>query len=315
MTTTPHAPSSDIWLTQACEVVVRQQEALERCLAAAAKPATSETIISIPVLQDIAPQGRATPDVPLVLGHLQAAMKSLGTALASQGIAVFTSGSIDVRLAPQGGRITLPEPIQEAWKRTKVAAICLVEDHGTSEQARRLHAARVKWPVGGTIVVVNPVGPRRTWADRLMGAKEAAANAPKPVGAATRGRRAVLVVDDEADIRDSLSMFLSKHLPGMDIVTAASGPEALQELSDRPVALIISDLRMPVMDGISFLEKARDMKPEAGRFLLTAYPGPDVETQAREQAGVETVLRKPASLPELVSILSQVEKRLLEGRS
>lgn len=305
-------PTPDVWLTQACEVVVRQQEALERCLAAGAAPGTGETLISIPLMEDTTPQTPATPDVPLVLGHLQTVMRNLSNTLAASGVGVLSPRAIDVRLAAVNGRVPVPEAIQDAWKRTKVAAICLVEDHGTSEQARRLHAARVKWPVGGTIVVVNPVGSKRSWADRLLGAKEAIANAPKAAAPAARGRPAVLVVDDEADIRDSLSLFLAKHLPGMDIVTAASGPEALQELSDRPVALIISDLRMPVMDGISFLEKAREMRPDAGRFLLTAYPGPDVESKAKSQAGVETVMRKPASLPELVGILQQVEARLVK---
>jgi serine/threonine-protein kinase len=81
-------------------------------------------------------------------------------------------------------------------------------------------------------------------------------------------RPCVLFVDDEARILNSLrSIFRNTY----DVLTAASGEEALQILQTRHVHLVVSDQRMPGMLGVELLRKARGLAPSTVRILLTGY--------------------------------------------
>ena len=106
-------------------------------------------------------------------------------------------------------------------------------------------------------------------------------------------RPVVLVVDDQEDTRESLSAYIAKNAPGAHVMTAASAAEALDLLPRVPATVIFSDLIMPDMDGVEFLQKARAICPGAHRYLLTAYPM-EVDYKARKQGTVEGVLLKHA---------------------
>src|SRR4051812_47926370 len=86
----------------------------------------------------------------------------------------------------------------------------------------------------------------------------------------------VLVVDDEAD---NLDAFRFNFKRAFKILTAESGAEGLRILTERqrpePVAVIVSDQRMPRMTGLEFLKEARALCPDAVPIILTAYT--DVE--------------------------------------
>ena len=86
-------------------------------------------------------------------------------------------------------------------------------------------------------------------------------------------QQAILLVDDEASILKAINRLLRNE--GYIIKTATSGAEALQSIrvGDVPVALIISDQRMPEMNGAQFLEQAKCIAPDAIRFLLTGSRG------------------------------------------
>jgi response regulator RpfG family c-di-GMP phosphodiesterase len=78
----------------------------------------------------------------------------------------------------------------------------------------------------------------------------------------------ILIVDDEpANLRMLERLFREK----CDVVTAASGPEALVALSQHDAAVIVSDQRMPEMTGIEFLQRAAEMRPQTVRIILTGY--------------------------------------------
>lgn len=79
----------------------------------------------------------------------------------------------------------------------------------------------------------------------------------------------VLVVDDEPNILSALRRMLRAH--GYRVQTAPGGSEALALLEQAPVDLIISDMRMPEMNGAEFLRRSRERVPEAVRILLTGY--------------------------------------------
>ncbi len=108
----------------------------------------------------------------------------------------------------------------------------------------------------------------------------------------------VLIVDDEADIRDSIGMILESKIPGVSVVMAGDGQEALEAMrsadeSGKPVNLILSDFKMPNMDGIELLSKVRDDYPDVPRLMLTAYPDPELAAQAVKKAGVGLFIAKP----------------------
>jgi response regulator RpfG family c-di-GMP phosphodiesterase len=79
----------------------------------------------------------------------------------------------------------------------------------------------------------------------------------------------LLFVDDEASILSSLRRLFRPH--GYRILTAGSGAEGLQVLAQETVDLVVSDMRMPEMDGAHFLEQVRSRWPTVVRILLTGY--------------------------------------------
>ena len=107
--------------------------------------------------------------------------------------------------------------------------------------------------------------------------------ATAPASSPRAGRPRILCVDDEPHILESLRDTLRR---GFDVRTAGSGPEGLAMLEDGPdeYALIISDMRMPVMSGSVFLREARRVSPDASRILLTGYADLDAAVSAVNDA-------------------------------
>ena len=95
-----------------------------------------------------------------------------------------------------------------------------------------------------------------------------------------KNEHTLLLVDDEKAIIKALHRLFRKE--GYQILTADSGSEGLQKLKQCqiPVSLIISDQRMPQMSGAQFLEKAREIAPNAIRYLLTGYSDMEAVIQA-----------------------------------
>jgi DNA-binding NtrC family response regulator len=121
----------------------------------------------------------------------------------------------------------------------------------------------------------------------------------------------ILIVDDEPDILESLSDVFSLHLPGVKVLTAAEGKKALELLKTNTVGLIVSDYKMPGMDGLEFLTKAREIAPEAPRILITAYPELNVAVRAINEAQIQNFLTKPIT-PQ--ALIEAVNAALLKAR-
>src|SRR5437868_12217299 len=77
----------------------------------------------------------------------------------------------------------------------------------------------------------------------------------------------VLCVDDEANVLASMAPHLRRRCNMLGAISGAAGLEVLA--ANRDVCVIISDMRMPGMDGASFLAKARELAPDATRLVLT----------------------------------------------
>ncbi len=122
--------------------------------------------------------------------------------------------------------------------------------------------------------------------------------APSSIGARA-ARPRILCVDDEPHILESLRDTLRRSF---DVHTATSGVEALAKLGAEPqeYALIISDMRMPIMSGSVFLREARRVAPDATRILLTGYADLDAAVCAVNDAALFRFLTKPCTSEELL---------------
>jgi CheY-like chemotaxis protein len=125
------------------------------------------------------------------------------------------------------------------------------------------------------------------------------------------GRPTVLLVDDEEDILTSLSLQLRKD---HKVLTAVSGADALRVLAENgPVAAVISDLRMPEMDGIELLKRVQLEYPDTTRVLHTAQNDVGSAISAINTGGVYRYLAKPVTAEQLRGTVH--EAVALNGRS
>jgi len=125
----------------------------------------------------------------------------------------------------------------------------------------------------------------------------------------------VMLVDDEAGVRNSIKAKINWEAAGFQIESeAGNGEEALRLLNDRPLPdLIISDIRMPQMDGIAFIKACKERYPLLRTVVLSGYS--DFEyTKAAIRLGVKDYLLKPVVRSELQELLSRLSVELEEDR-
>jgi thioredoxin reductase (NADPH) len=117
-------------------------------------------------------------------------------------------------------------------------------------------------------------------------------------------RPILLAVDDDVNVLEAVVQDLRRNYGAeYRVMRAASGQAALDTLAqvkarEEPVALLLSDQRMPGMSGVEFLERSRDEYPEARRVLLTAYADTEAAIQAINTARIHYYLNKPWDPPE-----------------
>lgn len=110
-----------------------------------------------------------------------------------------------------------------------------------------------------------------------------------------------LLVDDDEQIRDSLSMvFATKDC---FIKTAETAEEGLRALEEEKFDIIISDLRLPGIDGLRFLKFASMIQPEPIKLLITAYKDDNILGEV-ERIGVNEFIEKPFSIDAFVNLLA-----------
>lgn len=122
--------------------------------------------------------------------------------------------------------------------------------------------------------------------------------APQRAPTAPSGRPRVLVVDDEASIRDLLSKTLA--LAEYDVDLAPDGRTALERLRIIPYDLLITDLKMPGVDGMAVIREARRLKADLPVIIITGY---STEASAIEAVnlGVSGYLTKPFRVPKVLA--------------
>jgi DNA-binding NtrC family response regulator len=116
----------------------------------------------------------------------------------------------------------------------------------------------------------------------------------------------ILLVDDDESIRDSLSMFFLSE--GINIDTLETAEEGLEALKEKHYDIIITDHRLPGMDGLTFLRHIRTLCPTAFKVLITAYGGYDMLITAAE-LGVNEYIEKPFTTKLIKKALSKLMER------
>ena len=118
--------------------------------------------------------------------------------------------------------------------------------------------------------------------------------------------RTVLVADDEPSLRHVLSLVLQGQ--GYEVRAVGNGEEALAELELRDYDAVISDVRMPRVDGLTVLKRALARQPDLTFIVMSAYGQPDAALEA-VAAGAFDYVSKPFKPEEVVLVLKKAEER------
>ncbi|MBW2507943.1 MAG: sigma-54-dependent Fis family transcriptional regulator [Deltaproteobacteria bacterium] len=120
----------------------------------------------------------------------------------------------------------------------------------------------------------------------------------------TKGK--ILIVDDEANARSALAELLDDA--GYSVTTAADGRAALLQVEQEDPDVVLTDLKMPGMDGLSLIERGRPIAPHATFIVMTAFATIDTAVQAIK-LGAESYLTKPLELDAVIAIVDRALER------
>jgi len=116
----------------------------------------------------------------------------------------------------------------------------------------------------------------------------------------------VLVVDDSVTMRELL-MEAVRRVGDVEVVSAGDGVEAMQKLAASPFDLLITDIGMPVMDGLALIERLRAR--EAGRTLpvvIMSAMGSWEERSRATELGVDEYILKPVQAPQVIAVVKKI---------
>lgn len=121
---------------------------------------------------------------------------------------------------------------------------------------------------------------------------------PAAMHAASNLRKRVLVVDDEESIRDLLSKTLA--LAEYDVETAGDASTALDRMRQMPYDLLVADLKMPGMDGLTLIKQARNIRADLPIIIITGFSSESSAIEA-VNLGVTGYLTKPFRVPQVLA--------------
>lgn len=111
----------------------------------------------------------------------------------------------------------------------------------------------------------------------------------------------ILVVDDE---KDNLQLFLRTLRKNYNVLAYENAYEAIEFLKNNPVNMVISDHKMPEMEGTEFLKNAYEINPEAVRILVTAFADAEILRNAINHGKIHRYIKKPWTPNDLLNIVS-----------
>lgn len=123
----------------------------------------------------------------------------------------------------------------------------------------------------------------------------------------------IMLVDDESGVLNALSRLLrlsplevTGHSRLAEVETFVSAKQALARAEERAFSLVISDFRMPEMDGVAVLRRMRELQPDCSRVILSGYTDLNGLIGAINEAQIDRFIAKPWNDFELISALSQI---------
>ncbi|HLH65142.1 MAG TPA: response regulator [Solirubrobacteraceae bacterium] len=116
-------------------------------------------------------------------------------------------------------------------------------------------------------------------------------------------RRRVLFVDDEPHVLEGLRDALRSHRDRWTMRFVEGGEQALQEIAREPCDVIVSDLRMPSMDGAALLERVRELDPTIVRIVLSGHA--ELRMMARAAGAAHQLLAKPCETDRLIDVIER----------
>ena len=131
----------------------------------------------------------------------------------------------------------------------------------------------------------------------------------------SKGLKKVLIVDDEETLTWSMAKSLSKDKDKYEVMIANNGREALQLLKTSRIDLVISDIRMPDINGLDLLVMIKKEYPETKVIIMTAYGSSDVQKEAN-QRGSLFYIEKPFEISDIRKIIIDLigKKRGFQGK-
>jgi CheY-like chemotaxis protein len=121
----------------------------------------------------------------------------------------------------------------------------------------------------------------------------------------------ILIVDDNPSMAMTLADILDAK--GFIVYSALSGAEALKVLQEHPVDILLTDVKMPDMDGVTLYRQTRMLYPHLVTFLMTAYSADDLIQKGMAE-GIKTVLSKPVDIDFAISLFSAYRRFLTKAR-
>jgi signal transduction histidine kinase len=118
----------------------------------------------------------------------------------------------------------------------------------------------------------------------------------------------ILIVDDEADIRETLEIFLLDA--GYMVLTAENGEKALEIYGQSPTPITIADIKMPAMDGIELLNRIKRINPEAEVIMITGHGDMDLAIKSLKSQATDFIT-KPIRIEALEVALNRARERIL----
>lgn len=112
----------------------------------------------------------------------------------------------------------------------------------------------------------------------------------------------VLIVDDEESLLLTIQAGFDGYKEKFEVVTARNGKEAVKVLESMPISLVVTDLKMPEMDGFELLGYLKNESPQIPAIVMTAFGTPEIETRL-SQTGMIRMLEKPVDFEELTQLI------------
>jgi len=124
------------------------------------------------------------------------------------------------------------------------------------------------------------------------------------------GVESILLIEDDPWARDSLSMFF--QVVGCRIRSAANATDAIAAMSKDRFDLILCEVQLPDMNGLTLLERYGNFQAGAVKFLVTSYPDQKLVREA-VRSGIQEVIRKPFTVETLEESLKRCIPRMRDG--